>query len=140
MRRRTLVALALFVLVLGYLQLRRQEEHASGAVDPLQHPLLVGLAPERVRSVRVDHLTRAVQVKLERDAAGSWFLTDPIAYPAVDSLVRTLLATLMRSTGDFDALVDPAAASMNCRNWLFVTGYTSMKNGWSIIFSSFSSP
>lgn len=106
MKTRTLVLLALVVGVLGFLYVKRSDEERTDALDPTRHPLFAGFAPQRVASVRIDNLERAVQVKLERDRSGSWFLTDPIAYPAVDELVRALLNTLANALGELDTRVE----------------------------------
>ncbi len=100
MRARTLLVLLAVVGVFAWLQWRRGREETERLLVPVQVPLLPGLARDRVAAVRIDNLERSIQVKLERDAAGSWFLTDPVAYPAVDALVNTLLDTLERAMGD----------------------------------------
>lgn len=94
MRARTVLFLLLLFLGLGALWLQKQREIEQGGPALDQVPLLPGLEGPRVRAVRIDNLERGVQVRLERDAAGRWFLTEPLAYPAQDGVVRALLAAL----------------------------------------------
>ena len=99
MKRGTLVFLV--VLSAGLLLLwKEKEKHVeSGGPELAQYPLFPRLQKDRVKSVRIDNIERSVQVKLERDGFGSWFLTDPLPYPAVDSLVRGLLQHLELALG-----------------------------------------
>lgn len=76
-------ALAVFV----WLQTER-EDPDFGRVE---FPLLEGLDPRRIASVRYESLERGTQVGLRRDGGGRWFLTDPIAYPARQEMVTQLL-------------------------------------------------
>jgi len=98
--KRTLLVLIFLVAGLAYLRLQRARETARGGPELAEFPLCPGLEVERVRALRVDHLERSFQVKFERDAAGRWFLTDPVSYPAQSSLVRTLLASLEGARGE----------------------------------------
>src|SRR5262249_25957104 len=66
-----------------------------------------------VAKIRVDHLDRGFQLVLERDARGAWFLTDPLAYPALGELVTTLLDTLHDCRGEPDDAVDLHAAHLD---------------------------
>lgn len=113
MRLRTLFALAALVTVLFLLWRAKERESARGGPALSQFPLFPGLSPERVRSLRIDHLERSIQVKLERDAAGRWFLTDPVAYPAQDSLVRSLLQTLAGAQGEPAGEVEPSSVALD---------------------------
>lgn len=114
MRRGTLLFLAITVGVLGFLYAKRERDRRTGAgLTPVLRPLLVGFAPGRVSTIRIDNLERAIQVKLERDAQGSWFMTDPVPYPAQDELVRTLLQTLANSLGEPDSSVSPADVKLD---------------------------
>ena len=94
MSKGTLFVLGALVLALGCLWLWKEREIASGGPALEEYPLCPGLALERVRALRIDHLEKGFQIKLERDAAGRWFMTDPVAYPAQVSLVRALLQGL----------------------------------------------
>ncbi|HEX6882297.1 MAG TPA: DUF4340 domain-containing protein [Planctomycetota bacterium] len=100
MGRGTLAFLLLLVLALAALWLARARETLEGGPALGEFALLPELAPERVRALRVEHLERSFSMRLERDAAGRWFLTDPLAYPAQTALVRTLLATLAGARGE----------------------------------------
>src|SRR5262245_85384 len=119
--RRTLLALVLLVLALGWLWARKEREILQGGPRTEEVALCPGLEVELVRAIRIDHLERGVQVKLERDAQGRWFLTDPVAYPAMHGLVRTLLTTLMTARAEpareVDAKevgLDPPQAVVEC--------------------------
>ena len=99
MRWRNLALLAVLVGGLAFLaRIRMREEAAGVGRVPDVRPLLPGLAPDRVSTIRIDSLARAVQVRLERDAVGSWFLTDPVAYPAEDGVARAILRTVATAT------------------------------------------
>jgi len=100
MGRGTLAFLLLLVAGLAALWLARAKETLEGGPALGEFALLPGLAPERVRALRVEHLERSFSMRLERDAAGRWFLTDPLAYPAQTALVRTLLTTLAGARGE----------------------------------------
>lgn len=100
MGRGTLAFLLLLVAALAALWLARARETLEGGPEIGEFALLPGLAPERVRALRVEHLERSFSMRLERDAAGRWFLTDPLAYPAQAALVRTLLQSLASARGE----------------------------------------
>jgi hypothetical protein len=100
MSRGTLAFLLLLVAGLVALWLARAKETLQGGPAPGEYALLPGFAAERVREVRVDHLERSFLVRFERDAAGRWFMTDPVSYPAQASLLRALLATLEGARGE----------------------------------------
>jgi hypothetical protein len=109
---RTLLVLVALFLVLGVLWLRREREIVLGPAVAAEYPLCPGLASHAVKSVRIDHLERSFQMKLERDAAGRWFLTDPVAYPAHDVRVRTLLSALENARAEPAPEADPAQVGL----------------------------
>lgn len=89
MSKQTTLWLVFLVLALGLgVWWQRDREHGSLR---LIVPLFEGIEVSRVQSIRVDNSERGLNVKLERDADGRWFLTDPIAYPADEALMRLLL-------------------------------------------------
>jgi uncharacterized protein DUF4340 len=99
MSKGTLALLFLLVIVLCGLWVAKEREAlrtAQGGGDTAlaEYPLLPGLELERVASLRIDHLERSFQLAVERDRAGRWFMTDPVAYPAQSGLVRSLLESL----------------------------------------------
>jgi hypothetical protein len=100
MRARTLVFLALLVATFLALRFARKRETGVRVVSSVQERLCPGLEKERVSRVRIDHLERGFQLRLERDARGTWFLTDPIAYPALDDLMRTQVEIFERALGE----------------------------------------
>ena len=94
MKPGTLVLLVLLVLGLSGLWWWKERARDQGGPRLELYPLCPGLAVERVRALHIDHLERGLQIGLERDAQGAWFMTDPVAYPAQSAVVRLLLATL----------------------------------------------
>ena len=113
MKRGTIVVLAVAVAVLWWLsnERRKETEHLTDVVA--QPALFEGFRAERVSSLRIDHLVRGVQILLERDAQGGWFLTEPLAYPAEAGLVRSLLDILSQSKGVVDEGADLAAVTLD---------------------------
>lgn len=100
MRLGTLVGLVFLVALLAALWWQKEREVARGGPELGEYPLCPGLELERVRAVRVDQLERGFQLGFERDAAGRWFLTDPLAYPAQTALVRMLLTSLANARAE----------------------------------------
>jgi len=80
------------LLVLGLLggAIFWQQDREEGALD-LTRRLFEGVETERVVAIRVDNIERAYNLRLERDSSGTWYLTDPIAYPAAPEVVKLLL-------------------------------------------------
>jgi hypothetical protein len=109
-RARTLVLLALLVLIFLALRFARGRETEVRVASSVQEPLCPGLEKERISRVRIDHLERGFQLRIERDARGSWFLTDPIAYPALDELLRTQVEVVERALGE--RVADPDLAEI----------------------------
>ncbi len=54
---------------------------------------------DRLKMLRIDNLRNGVQVSMERDRAGRWYLTDPIAWPADTSVLSLLFRTLSQTRG-----------------------------------------
>ena len=112
MRPATLVLLALVVVGLA-LALRQR---ARRLVDPdrpaYDHALLEGLDPGKVSALRIEHLDRGDQVTLERDDRGTWYLTDPVAYPAEHAFVAQILTDLARARGPLEPSPDLAALGL----------------------------
>ncbi|MSR64012.1 MAG: DUF4340 domain-containing protein [Planctomycetes bacterium] len=100
MRKGTLLFLLALVGVLAFLWVQKEQETRRGGPALAEYPLCPELAAERVRKLRIEHLERGFEMALERDAAGRWFLTDPLAYPAQNALVRTLLEALESARGE----------------------------------------
>lgn len=100
MRRGTLVFLVLLVAGLFFLARAKRREEAGGGPALGVYPLRPELVLERVKSLRIEHLERGLQIKCERDALGRWYLTDPVEYPAQSALVRTLLQFLVDARGE----------------------------------------
>jgi hypothetical protein len=86
--RTTLALLALLAALAAAVLWQRGRE--ADELD-LQRRLFEGVEAERVVALRVDHLARGYNLRLERDGEGRWYLTDPLAYPAAPELVQLLL-------------------------------------------------
>jgi hypothetical protein len=99
MKGRTILLPLLLVGALLLLWRAREREEQGMRDLTIEPALFEGLEKNTVRSIRIDHLERGLQLELERDGIGSWFLTDPLAYPADDGLVRSLLEQLSQSQG-----------------------------------------
>ncbi|MEW6072358.1 MAG: DUF4340 domain-containing protein [Planctomycetota bacterium] len=99
MKRGTILLLAVVVGTLLWLRGVRKEEAADFAAATPEVLAVPDLLPERARVLSIDHLQRGVQVRLERDTAGIWHLTAPLAYPADGALVRTLLEQIAAARG-----------------------------------------
>ncbi len=112
MGKRTLLVLVLLVAGLAFLRLQRARETARGGPALGEFSLCPDFAAERVRALRVEHLERSFQIKFERDAAGRWFLTDPVHYPAQSALVRTLLTSLAGARAEPAPEAEPAQVGL----------------------------
>ncbi len=98
MRRRTLVVLLLLVgglLVLSRENARQELEERA----PQKIALIPDYKPQRVLRLSIDRLASGEQIVLERDQAGSWYVVEPVAYPAFPELLATLLSNLGESAG-----------------------------------------
>lgn len=93
MHLRTILALLLLVGALALVWWRRAEP----TLPTTGRPLFPGVETDRVVALRVESLERGTIVKLERDEAGRWFLTDPLAYPANAGLVDAALQVVRRN-------------------------------------------
>ena len=114
MRWKSLAFLVVVVAVLSYVSRQRASRLDEGVgIAPARFSLVPGFAPERVQSVRIDNVERAVQVRLERDAGGNWFLTDPIAYPALHGVLQALFRTLGSDLGEPAGELDLAQAGLD---------------------------
>ncbi len=60
-----------------------------------------------VRAIRIENLARFDTVKLERDSNRRWFLTDPLAYPADESLPERILKEISSAGGEIVLDPDP---------------------------------
>lgn len=110
MRRATLIVLVVLVGGLALLLRQRARDLADPERQGFDHALLAGLAADDVMALRIDHLERASQVKLERDAQGTWYMTEPVAYPAEPSVLRQILTELERARGPLEPA--PALAEL----------------------------
>jgi hypothetical protein len=92
MHLRNLALLALLVgalALLAWWQVRRE-----AAAPPEERALIEAFDPAQLSAIRIDHLERGLQMKIERDERGRWRIVDPIDFPAEPALVGFLLDTL----------------------------------------------
>lgn len=87
--RTTLMLLALLA-GLGFL-VRGQFVREAREADLVDQRLFEGVDVGEVVELRIDQIYRSYNLRLQRDAAGLWYLTDPIAYPADSGFMNLLL-------------------------------------------------
>jgi hypothetical protein len=95
--KKTLLLLVV-VALLGYL-VAREFGTSSATVDLAPQPLLTTFDPSRIARVRVENSKLDLHLTLERDAAGHWFITDPLSVKASDVYVRELFELLVAFPG-----------------------------------------
>ena len=83
--------LGLLLLLAGLAGVVLWQQGREGDELALQRRLFEGVEVSRVVAIRVDHIERGYNLRLERDEGGRWYLTDPVAYPAAPELVQLLL-------------------------------------------------
>lgn len=110
MSSKTIWIMLALVLALGGLVLWQLDREKSGefAVD---RALCEGLRPERTRRLRLDNLERSLQLNLQRDANGTWQITDPLDYPADPGVLARLLEVI--STNRATLVDDPDLAALS---------------------------
>lgn len=106
MSRFTTLILLLVVMALG-LSVYRQAQFEAEHPPEVLEALFKGVEPARVSAIRFENLERSIHARLERDGRGTWFLTDPIAYPAAPEVVDQVLQIV---TGNVAGPVPPALA------------------------------
>ena len=100
MHWRTIAILATLVALLAGVAWWRSRGSGALAPDGAGEALLCeGLDAARVVQVALDHVERAYQAKLERQADGSWSLVEPIATPADGAWVAKLVQTAREARG-----------------------------------------
>ena len=101
----TLIILVLVGALYGLSQWNEQkktDDQEQIKVLGQSQALLAGIGQDdftRLAGLRIDNLRNGTQVTMERDGAGTWFLTDPVAWPAEPSILNLLFTTLQRSRG-----------------------------------------
>ena len=106
MHGRTTVAILVIVgLLFGLRQwdANKKVDELAIASSQIQSALILAgvQAPDfdHLTALRIDNLRNGVQVSMESDSAGNWYLTDPIAWPAEPSILALLFETLSRTQG-----------------------------------------
>lgn len=84
------IVLLLLLLGLGALIHWQLAKEDRGGVD-VDLRLFEGVDVRQVTTMRIDNIERSLNLRLERDVQGEWYITDPIVYPATRSIVKLLL-------------------------------------------------
>ena len=114
MSRLTPLILLVVVAVLGtFAYLQTEREAGTISEDGLTEPLFPGVDMGRIAAMRLEDIKGSLHLRFERDRAGRWFLTDPIAWPAEQNLVLEIEQVIERNrvVAVPDALVDQARRS-----------------------------
>jgi hypothetical protein len=90
----TLLLLVVVTLLAGAIYWQTRKEQAEHQVELA---LFEGVDLSRVQRIRVDNIERSYNLRLERDGAGVWYITDPITYPANSGVVGALLEDVQRA-------------------------------------------
>lgn len=98
MSRVTLVVLLIVVAGLGALAWRMSAKNALPP-DTADVALFPGIDPASVRALRIENTTSDQHIRIERDANGSWRMTDPTEVPAEASIVDYLLTNALSRSG-----------------------------------------
>lgn len=92
--RTTLFLLVVVACLAGAIVWQTRKEESELEVEL---GLFEGADLNYVQRIRVDNLERSYNLRLERDASGLWFITDPIEYPANPGVVTALLQDVARA-------------------------------------------
>lgn len=114
MNRLTTLMLLVCVLALGtvaYLQTEREAKTIPA--DGLSEALFPGVDRSRIAAIRLEDIKGSSHMRFERDVAGQWFITDPIAWPAEQNQVLEIVQVILRNrvVAVPDALAEEAARS-----------------------------
>src|SRR5687768_4032772 len=111
MRTSTVWLLLLLVVALGAGILWQIRKEQSGTFD-IDRPLFPDLVPERLTDIRIDYLERGLQMRMARDAQGTWQIVDPIVFPAEPALIERLMEIVGRNRATSVAVPDLAAVKL----------------------------
>jgi len=114
MNRLTTLILLVAVLALGavaYLQTEREAQ--TGPADGISEALFPGVDRSRLAAIRLEDIKGSMHLRFERDVAGQWFITDPIAWPAEQNQVLEIVEVVLRNrvVAVPEALVEQASRS-----------------------------
>lgn len=112
MSRLTPLILLVVVGALALLAVRQTEREAAGR-PPEPTPLFQGVELRRVSAIRLENIRASRHMRFERDDAGRWFMTDPVAWAAEPGLMDKVFGVIQRNgaTPVPDQLVADAAES-----------------------------
>ncbi|MEM6675954.1 MAG: DUF4340 domain-containing protein [Planctomycetota bacterium] len=112
MNRLTPIVLFVVVALLGYVAYRQTEHEEANPLDEVE-ALFPGVEMRRVTAVRLENLRASRHLRFERDSAGRWFITDPMAWPMEPGLAEKFDLIIRRNEAAPvpDALVEEASKS-----------------------------
>ncbi|MEZ6013748.1 MAG: DUF4340 domain-containing protein [Planctomycetota bacterium] len=111
MSRLTTLFLLVGVIALGVFAYRQARFEAEQPTEEVE-ALFKGVDPARVTALRFENLERSLHARIERDARGAWFLTDPLAYPAAPEFVEQAFEVLRQNlAGPVPAALEDRAAA-----------------------------
>ena len=91
MQGKTIILLFLLVGALGALVWMQQEEAAADPDGFIDFAVFEGIAVDNIQSIQVEQIERHWNLRLECDARGNWYMTEPIAYRAAQGQMSSLL-------------------------------------------------
>ena len=113
MSRLTPLILLAVVAVLGtFAYLQTEREGRSLSDDGLTEPLFPGVDMGRISALRLEDIEGSLHLRFEKDRAGRWFITDPIAWPAEQNLVLEIEQVIERNR----VVAVPAALAEQARS------------------------
>lgn len=106
MHLRALVGLALIVGVLVGLRAWTHKNNAAKQAELraslTQMSLFEGIEPtdfDQLRALVIDNVERNEQMRFERDGAGTWYMVDPVEWPAEAAVLKLLFDTVANDRG-----------------------------------------
>lgn len=120
MHARALIGLGILVAVLFGLRTYLADKDAE-ELDELREAtaarsLFQGITPEdfdQLSALVIDNVERAEQLRFERDAAGRWYMVDPVSWPAEIGVLKLLFDTVMNDRGVVVDDVTPVNAGLD---------------------------
>ncbi len=99
MQGKTIILLLILVGGLGALVWMQQDEAAADPDGFIDFPVFDGIATDDIQSIQIEQIERFWNLRLECDARGDWYMSDPIAYRADQGRVSLLLDQIRQLRG-----------------------------------------